>query len=71
MQRYWSATSYQMERIRDNIECADAEFENIKDDHDSGLHYKLTFDPKDIILLFTLSITSVFTKAPRVAILRE
>jgi len=60
-----------MQRMRDNIECADADFENIKDDHDPGLHYKLTFNPKDIILPFTLSITSVFAKAPRVAILRE
>jgi phosphoribosylformylglycinamidine synthase len=71
MQQYWSATSHQMQRIRDNIECADAEFENIKDDHDPGLHYKLTFDPKDTILPFTSSITSVFAKTPRVAILRE
>ncbi|KAF8861177.1 phosphoribosylformylglycinamidin [Acephala macrosclerotiorum] len=71
MQQLWSSTSYQMQRIRDNIECADAEYENIKDDHDPGLHYKLTFDPKDTILPLTSSLTSYFSKAPRVAILRE
>ncbi|KAE8449561.1 hypothetical protein EG329_007891 [Mollisiaceae sp. DMI_Dod_QoI] len=71
MQQLWSTTSYQMQRIRDNIECADAEYENIKDDRDPGLHYKLTFDPKDSILPFTSSITSVFARPPRVAILRE
>jgi phosphoribosylformylglycinamidine synthase len=71
MQQDWSETSHQMQRIRDNIECADAEFENIKDDLDPGLHYKLTFDPKDTILPLTSSIMSVFTKVPKVAILRE
>jgi phosphoribosylformylglycinamidine synthase len=71
LQQQWSKTSYQMQRLRDNVECADAEFENILDDHDPGLHYKLTFEPKDSILPLTASFTSVFAKAPRVAILRE
>lgn len=51
--------------------CADAEFENILDNHDPGLHFKLTFDPKETILPLVSSITSTFAKAPRVAILRE
>jgi phosphoribosylformylglycinamidine synthase len=71
LQQIWSSTSHQMQRLRDNIDCADAEFDTIKDDHDPGLHYKLTFDPKENIMPFTSSITSVFTKIPRVAILRE
>jgi phosphoribosylformylglycinamidine synthase len=71
LQQIWSKTSYQMQRLRDNVECADAEYENILDNHDPGLHYKLTFDPKDTILPFLSSITSSFAKAPRVAILRE
>jgi phosphoribosylformylglycinamidine synthase len=71
MQQIWSTTSYQMQRIRDNVECADSEFENIKDDRDPGLHYKLTFEPKENILPLTTTITSTFAKAPRVAILRE
>jgi phosphoribosylformylglycinamidine synthase len=71
MQQHWSRTSYQMQSIRDNIECAEEEYESIKDDRDPGLHYKLKFDPKDTILPFASSIASVFAKAPRVAILRE
>jgi phosphoribosylformylglycinamidine synthase len=71
LQQQWSTISHQMQRIRDNVECADTEFENIMDDRDPGLQYKLTFDPKDTILPFTASFTSVFAKAPRVAILRE
>ena len=71
LQKQWSKTSYQMQRLRDNVECADTEFENILDDHDPGLQYKLTFEPKDTILPLTASLTSVFAKAPRVAILRE
>ncbi|CAG8956024.1 hypothetical protein HYFRA_00008880 [Hymenoscyphus fraxineus] len=71
LQQYWASTSYQMQRIRDNIECAESEFQSIKDDLDPGLYYKLTFDPKDNILPLTTTITSTFSKAPRVAILRE
>jgi phosphoribosylformylglycinamidine synthase len=71
MQQQWSQTSYRMQRFRDNPKCADTEFESIADSGDPGLHYDLTFDPKDTILPFASSITSTFTKAPRVAILRE
>ncbi|KAK6608704.1 phosphoribosylformylglycinamidine synthase [Botrytis cinerea] len=71
LQQQWAKTSYQMQRIRDNVDCADVEFENIKDDRDPGLHYTLTYEPKENILPLTASITSTFAKAPRVAILRE
>ena len=71
LQQLWSRTSHQMQRLRDNMGCADAEFDNILDNHDPGLHYKLTYDPKDTILPLVSSITSTFAKAPRVAILRE
>ena len=71
LQQLWSRTSHQMQRLRDNMGCADSEFENILDNHDPGLHFKLTYDPKDTILPFVSSLTSSFIKAPRVAILRE
>ncbi|RDW71491.1 phosphoribosylformylglycinamidin [Coleophoma cylindrospora] len=71
LQQEWTKTSYWMQRERDNVDCADAEFENIKDDKDPGLSYKLSFDPKENILPLTATITSAFAKAPRVAILRE
>ncbi|RFU33519.1 hypothetical protein B7463_g2793, partial [Scytalidium lignicola] len=71
LQEQWAWTSYQMQRLRDNPSCADSEFNTIRDDHDPGLSYKLTFEPKESILPLTSTISSVFTKAPRVAILRE
>ncbi|KAK2623769.1 hypothetical protein QTJ16_006950 [Diplocarpon rosae] len=71
MQQVWAHTSYQMQRIRDNVDCAESEFEAIRDDRDPGLQYRLSFDPKENILPLTSSITSVFAKIPRVAILRE
>ena len=71
LQQLWSRTSHQMQRLRDHQGCADEEFENILDSHDPGLHFKLTYEPKDTILPLVSSITSTFAKAPRVAILRE
>jgi phosphoribosylformylglycinamidine synthase len=70
LQQTWSSTSHQMQRLRDDVDCADQEFHNILDNNDPGLRYKLTFDPKDIILPLTASLNP-FSKAPRVAILRE
>jgi phosphoribosylformylglycinamidine synthase len=46
LQLLWASTSYRMQRLRDNPECADLEYETIRDDHDPGLHYKLTLSPK-------------------------
>ncbi|RKF60852.1 putative phosphoribosylformylglycinamidine synthase [Golovinomyces cichoracearum] len=71
LQQLWSTVSYQMQRLRDEMTCADEEFENVFDDSDPGIFYDLTFDPKDTILPLTSTITSLFTKAPKVAILRE
>ncbi|KAI0998195.1 putative phosphoribosylformylglycinamidine synthase [Podosphaera aphanis] len=71
LQQLWSTTSYQMQRLRDDVSCSDQEFENILDDSDPGLSYHLTFDPRETILPLTSSITSVFARTPKVAILRE
>lgn len=71
MQQWWSKTSYQMQRIRDNSACADSEYATIADNLDPGLSYKLTFEPKDTILPLATSLTNFFSKAPRVAVLRE
>jgi phosphoribosylformylglycinamidine synthase len=71
LQQRWASTSHQLQRLRDNPECADLEFSNILDDKDPGLFYKLTFNPKDTILPFKATISSAFTSKPRVAILRE
>jgi phosphoribosylformylglycinamidine synthase len=71
IQEWWSSTSYQMQRLRDNPASADSEFSTIKDDRDPGLSYRLTFDPKENILPLTAILSSPFLKAPRIAILRE
>ncbi|KAB8360895.1 hypothetical protein FH972_024628 [Carpinus fangiana] len=72
LQKKWATTSHQMQRIRDDPTCADAEFENIGDERDPGLTYKLTFNPKDNILPWTSSLLSATVSSrPRVAILRE
>ncbi|KAL9586624.1 MAG: hypothetical protein Q9212_000759, partial [Teloschistes hypoglaucus] len=71
LQQLWSATSYQLQRRRDNPACADQEYAGISDLNDPGLSYKLTFDPTENILPLTTKITSHFTQKPRVAILRE
>jgi phosphoribosylformylglycinamidine synthase len=64
LQRTWSETSYRLQRLRDNPECADQEFENIVQDDNPGLSAKLTFEPGD-------NIAKNFSNRPRVAILRE
>jgi phosphoribosylformylglycinamidine synthase len=71
MQQWWSSTSHQMQRLRDNPACADSEYASILDDKDPGLSFTLSFDPKENILPLTSMLTSPFTKAPKVAILRE
>ncbi|KAF2743550.1 phosphoribosylformylglycinamidine synthase [Sporormia fimetaria CBS 119925] len=71
LQQRWASTSHQLQRLRDNPDCADAEFANHLDDKDPGLFYKLSFDPKDHILPFKAALSSAFTAKPRVAILRE
>ena len=67
LQRAWSETSYRMQALRDNPECARQEFERILDQTDPGLHARLRFDPgQDIAAPFINS-----GSRPRLAILRE
>ncbi|KAG5982258.1 hypothetical protein E4U55_002149 [Claviceps digitariae] len=71
MQQWWSKTSYQMQRLRDNPACADSEYATITDAFDPGISYRLTYLPSETILPITSSITGFFGKTPRVAVLRE
>lgn len=71
LQQKWSHTSWAMQRLRDNPDGADAERDNINNDQDPGLSYKLTFNPKDNILPSASWLTSQVRARPRVAILRE
>jgi phosphoribosylformylglycinamidine synthase len=64
LHRLWSRTSYEIQAMRDNVDCAQQEFDNLLDAHDPGLHAELTFDVNE-------DITKGLTGRPKVAILRE
>ncbi len=67
LQKIWSETSWRIARLRDNPECADAEYARADDLDDRGLSMALSFDPADDI-----AAPFIATGArPRVAILRE
>ncbi|MDP1996176.1 MAG: phosphoribosylformylglycinamidine synthase, partial [Gallionella sp.] len=50
LQRIWSETTYQMQKLSDNPACAQQEFDRILDAADPGLHAKLTYDPNEPFL---------------------
>lgn len=70
LQRWWSETSYRMQRLRDDAACADAEHCTMLDAEDPGISYQLSYRPSENIVPLTSTI-SRFGKAPRVAVLRE
>lgn len=67
MERQWSRTSYQIQRLRDNPECAVQEFNAIGEDDDPGLNVALRFEPGDDIAAPLIATGA----RPEVAILRE
>ncbi len=67
LHRFWAETSYQMQALRDNPDCAKQEFDGLLDVSDSGLHAELTFDPADHVAA-PFIVSGV---RPKMAILRE
>jgi phosphoribosylformylglycinamidine synthase len=67
LQKIWSETSWRIARLRDNPECADAEYARADESDDRGLSLTLSFDAADDIAAPFIA-TGV---RPRVAILRE
>lgn len=67
MMRWWWELSYQMQRIRDNADCAQSEFDRILDVADQGLHAQVSFD----LAAMKPYVQSSAVPRPRVAILRE
>jgi phosphoribosylformylglycinamidine synthase len=63
LQRAWSETSFRMQQLRDNPDCAQEEFDRILDLSDPGLSFQLTFDAKEIFIKRDVK--------PRIAVLRE
>lgn len=66
-QRLWAKTSYEIQRIRDNTECAEQEYEQIKDNRNPGLNTRLSFDINEDVSAPYLN----HRPKPRIAILRE
>ena len=67
LHRAWSEVSWKMQRLRDNPDCADFEYERILDTTDPGLHAEESFD-----LVENPAIKAILSGSrPRVAILRE
>ncbi len=66
LQRTWAETSYRIQALRDNPDCAREEFESIADD-DPGLSATLRYDPTEDVAAPFIA-TGV---RPRIAVLRE
>ncbi|MDN5849266.1 MAG: phosphoribosylformylglycinamidine synthase, partial [Nitrococcus sp.] len=45
LQRVWSETTWRMQTLRDNPQCAREEYEALLEESDPGLHATLSFDP--------------------------
>jgi len=65
LQSIWAETSYQMQALRDNPECAKEAFAELSAE-DAGQSVRLSFDPRK-----NISAPYVSSVRPRVAILRE
>lgn len=67
LHRQWSETTYQMQKLRDNPQCAQQQYDSILDESDPGIQVKLTFDTED-------NVAAPFISSgvrPQIAILRE
>jgi phosphoribosylformylglycinamidine synthase len=67
LQRTWSETSYRLQSLRDNADCAQQEFDRLLDAGDAGLSVALSYDVNENIAAPYIS-TGV---RPKVAVLRE
>jgi phosphoribosylformylglycinamidine synthase len=67
LQRLWSETTFHMQSLRDNPDCARQEYDRLLDASDSGLHVQLSYDHNEDI-----TAPYIVTGArPKMAILRE
>ncbi len=67
LRRVWSETTYRMQSLRDNPDCAQQEYDRLLDPHDPGLHVALSFDLQDDPAAPYINAGA----RPRVAVLRE
>lgn len=67
LQRQWAETSYQIQRLRDNADCAEQEFDALLEEDNPGLSVKLSYDVNQ-------DVAAPYIKKgirPQVAVLRE
>lgn len=67
LQRLWAETSYRIQSLRDNADCAQEEFDNLLDENDPGLNVELSYDINEDIAAPYISTGA----RPKVAVLRE
>ena len=66
LQQSWSETSFRMQALRDNPDCAQQQFDAIQDNNDPGLNTVLSFNVDEDI-----TAPYINKNRPEVAILRE
>jgi len=66
LQKIWAETSYRIQALRDNSECAKEAFEAIFDASNTGLMARLNFDPAEDICA-----PYIAKSRPQMAVLRE
>jgi phosphoribosylformylglycinamidine synthase len=71
LRQTWSETTYRMQALRDNPDCAREEFERLGDEDDPGMSVELTFDPDEDIAAPLVARHASTHERPQVAILRE
>jgi phosphoribosylformylglycinamidine synthase len=67
----WAQTTYKMQSLRDNPECAQQEHDVKFDTEDPGLNTKLSFDINEDIVADLIAKDALNDTNPRIAILRE
>ena len=67
LQRIWSGTSFHLQSLRDNSDCAKEEFDRILEQQDPGMNVELGFDIDEDVAAAYINVAS----KPRVAVLRE
>jgi phosphoribosylformylglycinamidine synthase len=67
LHRAWSETTFRLQSLRDNPQCAREEYDRILDKSDPGLSANLTFDPAEKVAAPFIARGA----RPKIAILRE
>ncbi|SFT48393.1 phosphoribosylformylglycinamidine synthase [Halomonas saccharevitans] len=70
-ERTWAETSYRLQALRDNAECAKNEFDGLLDGRDPGLSAQPSFDVDEDIAAPYLQAPQINKTRPAVAVLRE